>query len=90
MTGTIVVVVTVNRVTLDEILTGTGTITGPALLPTTTTVPSNPHTKNAPVPDPTPPPNPVDPVPDKPSPTTSTSTVVAYCHGVKWYRGDFE
>ena len=51
----------------------------------TTCVYANNNTQNAPVPDQTPPPTTVAPVPDTTSPTTSTTTVVADCHGVKWY-----
>ena len=51
----------------------------------TTCIYANTPTKHSPVPDPNPPPNPVAPVNDTPPPTTSTPTVVADCHGVKWY-----
>ena len=47
---------------------------------------ATPHTQNYPAPDPNPHPTLVAPVPDTPPHTTSTPTVVADCHGVKWYN----
>ena len=55
---------------------------------TTTCVYSNHHTQNSPAPDPTQTPTPVSTIYYTPSPNTSTPTVVADCHGVKWY--DYE
>ena len=53
---------------------------------TTTYIYAKPCTKHYSVPHPNPPPSTVTLGPDTPSHTTTTPTVVADCHGLKWYN----
>ena len=77
----------------DTVPTNTTTPVEPVPDPTPPdTVPANPPTPVDPVPDPTPPitipanpPTENSPVPDTPPPTHITPTLVADCHGLKWY-----